>query len=190
MSIGLVGRKCGMSRLFTEDGRSIPVTLIEATPNRVTQVKTDENDGYNAVQVTAGIKRAALLTKPLAGPLRQGESRSRVVVCGSSASTPRTRQVPGRRRDQGRRGVQGRPDGRCRRRDQGQGLPGHDQALELHDGRRDARQLAVASRAGLDRPAPDAGPRVPGQEDGRSHGRGAPFGDESGSRARSTPSVT
>lgn len=62
MSIGLVGRKCGMSRLFTEDGRSIPVTLIEATPNRVTQVKTEDNDGYSAVQVTAGVKRASLLT--------------------------------------------------------------------------------------------------------------------------------
>jgi large subunit ribosomal protein L3 len=61
MSIGLVGRKCGMSRLFTEDGRSIPVTLIEATPNRVTQVKTEDNDGYSAVQVAAGVKRASLL---------------------------------------------------------------------------------------------------------------------------------
>ncbi len=67
MSIGLVGRKCGMSRVFTDDGRSVPVTLIEATPNRVTQVKTVETDGYNAVQVSAGAKRAALLTKPLAG---------------------------------------------------------------------------------------------------------------------------
>ena len=67
MSIGLVGRKCGMSRLFTEDGRSIPVTLIEATPNRVTQVKTDENDGYNAVQVAVGVKRASLLTAPEKG---------------------------------------------------------------------------------------------------------------------------
>ena len=67
MSIGLVGRKCGMSRVFTEDGRSIPVTLIEATPNRVTQVKTVETDGYSAVQVTAGAKRAALISKPLAG---------------------------------------------------------------------------------------------------------------------------
>lgn len=67
MSIGLVGRKCGMSRLFTEDGRSIPVTLIEATPNRVTQVKTEENDGYSAVQVTTGVKRASLLTAPLKG---------------------------------------------------------------------------------------------------------------------------
>ena len=67
MSIGIVGRKCGMSRVFTEDGQSVPVTLIEASPNRVTQVKTVEADGYNAVQVTAGSKRAALVTKPLAG---------------------------------------------------------------------------------------------------------------------------
>ncbi len=67
MSIGLVGKKCGMSRLFTEDGRSVPVTLIEATPNRVTQVKTTDADGYVAVQVTAGAKRASLLTKPAKG---------------------------------------------------------------------------------------------------------------------------
>ncbi len=67
MSIGIVGRKCGMSRVFTEDGRSIPVTLIEATPNRITQIKTVETDGYTAIQVTAGSKRAALVTKPLAG---------------------------------------------------------------------------------------------------------------------------
>jgi len=67
MTIGIVGRKCGMSRVFTEAGESIPVTLIEATPNRITQVKTVENDGYTAVQVTAGAKRAALISKPLAG---------------------------------------------------------------------------------------------------------------------------
>jgi len=67
MSIGLVCRKCGMSRLFTEDGRSIPVTLIEATPNRVTQVKTEDNDGYSAVQVAVGVKRASLLTAPEKG---------------------------------------------------------------------------------------------------------------------------
>ncbi len=67
MSIGLVGKKRGMSRVFTEDGSSIPVTLIEATPNRVTQIKTDEIDGYSAVQVTAGNKRASLLTQPARG---------------------------------------------------------------------------------------------------------------------------
>jgi large subunit ribosomal protein L3 len=67
MSIGLIGRKCGMTRVFTDAGTSVPVTLIEATPNRVTQVKTEETDGYNAVQVTAGARRASLLTKPQAG---------------------------------------------------------------------------------------------------------------------------
>jgi large subunit ribosomal protein L3 len=67
MSIGLVGKKCGMTRIFTEAGESIPVTLIEATPNRITQVKTVESDGYSAVQVTVGAKRAALVNKPLAG---------------------------------------------------------------------------------------------------------------------------
>ncbi|MGH8155006.1 MAG: 50S ribosomal protein L3 [Rhodanobacteraceae bacterium] len=67
MSIGLVGKKCGMSRVFMEDGRSVPVTVIEATPNRVTQLKTADNDGYVAVQVTAGAKRASLLTKPAKG---------------------------------------------------------------------------------------------------------------------------
>ena len=67
MSIGLVGKKCGMTRIFTEAGESIPVTLIEATPNRITQVKTVESDGYSAVQVAVGTKRAALVNKPLAG---------------------------------------------------------------------------------------------------------------------------
>ena len=67
MSIGLVGRKCGMSRIFTEDGRSVPVTLIEATPNRVTQVKAIDSDGYAAVQVTVGSKRANLLSKAAKG---------------------------------------------------------------------------------------------------------------------------
>ena len=67
MSIGLVGKKCGMTRIFTDAGESIPVTLIEATPNRITQVKTVESDGYSAVQVTIGAKRAALVNKPLAG---------------------------------------------------------------------------------------------------------------------------
>lgn len=67
MSIGMIGRKCGMSRVFTENGESVPVTLIEATPNRVVQVKTLASDGYCAVQVTAGAKRAALVNKPAAG---------------------------------------------------------------------------------------------------------------------------
>ena len=72
-SLGIVGRKAGMSRVFTEDGQSIPVTLIEATPNRITQVKTSETDGYSAVQVTVGSKRAVLVNKPEAGHLAKAK---------------------------------------------------------------------------------------------------------------------
>ncbi len=67
MSIGLVGRKVGMSRVFTEAGASVPVTVIEVEPNRITQVKTDETDGYNAIQVTTGARKASRVTKPMAG---------------------------------------------------------------------------------------------------------------------------
>jgi len=65
--IGLVGKKVGMTRIFTEDGVSIPVTVIEIEANRVTQVKSLENDGYTAIQVTAGAKKANRVTKPEAG---------------------------------------------------------------------------------------------------------------------------
>ncbi len=67
MTIGLVGRKRGMTRIFTEDGESIPVTVIEAQPNRITQVKTAETDGYRALQVTAGSKKPSRVSKPEAG---------------------------------------------------------------------------------------------------------------------------
>jgi large subunit ribosomal protein L3 len=67
MKIGLIGRKRGMTRLFTEEGDSIPVTVIEARPNRVTQVKSEDSDGYRAVQVTTGSRRANLLSRPEAG---------------------------------------------------------------------------------------------------------------------------
>jgi len=67
MSIGLVGRKSGMTRVFTETGSSIPVTVVEVLPNRVTQVKSVENDGYSAIQVTAGSKKSSHVCKPAAG---------------------------------------------------------------------------------------------------------------------------
>jgi large subunit ribosomal protein L3 len=67
MAIGLIGRKVGMTRIFTEDGVSIPVTVIEATPNRVTAVKTAETNGYSALQVTAGTVKASRLNKPESG---------------------------------------------------------------------------------------------------------------------------
>ena len=67
MAIGLVGRKCGMTRVFTEEGSSVPVSVIEVDPNRITQVKTKEADGYEAVQVTTGERKASRVTKPIAG---------------------------------------------------------------------------------------------------------------------------
>jgi len=67
MTIGLVGVKKGMTRIFTDDGKSLPVTVIEATPNRITQLKSVATDGYNAIQVTAGTRKASHVTKPKAG---------------------------------------------------------------------------------------------------------------------------
>ena len=67
MSLGLVGRKVGMTRIFTEDGVSQPVTVIEVTPNRVTQVKTPEVDGYHALQITVGERRPNRVTKAMKG---------------------------------------------------------------------------------------------------------------------------
>lgn len=66
MTLGLVGRKCGMTRIFNEEGSSVPVTVVEVLPNRITQLKTKENDGYEAIQVTVGERRASRVTKPLA----------------------------------------------------------------------------------------------------------------------------
>jgi large subunit ribosomal protein L3 len=67
MTIGVVGRKAGMTRIFTEDGASIPVSVIEVAPNRITQIKTEDSDGYQAIQVTAGTRRASRVSKPMAG---------------------------------------------------------------------------------------------------------------------------
>src|SRR5256885_501645 len=69
MSIGLVGRKVGMTRIFTDDGNTLPVTVLDVSDNRITQIKTAEKDGYAAVQVTFGTRRASRVSKPLAGHL-------------------------------------------------------------------------------------------------------------------------
>ena len=71
MSIGLIGRKCGMTRVFCEDGSAIPVTVIEAPPNRVIRVKKLRGDGYSAIQVTAGSVKANKLRKSQAGQFQK-----------------------------------------------------------------------------------------------------------------------
>jgi large subunit ribosomal protein L3 len=67
MAIGVIGRKAGMTRVFTDSGTSIPVTVIEVGPNRITQIRSPEVDGYSAIQVTAGQRKASRVSKPMAG---------------------------------------------------------------------------------------------------------------------------
>jgi len=76
MSLGLIGRKIGMTRIFTESGDSLPVTVVDVTGNRVTQVKTSETDGYSAVQVAFGVKRPIRVNKPLAGHFSKAGSEA------------------------------------------------------------------------------------------------------------------
>ena len=71
MSVGLVGKKLGMMRIFKETGESVPVTVIEVTDNRVTQIKTVETDGYNAIQIKVGVKKATRVTEPLKGVFKK-----------------------------------------------------------------------------------------------------------------------
>ena len=80
MSLGLVGRKVGMTRVFTDDGNATPVTVLDVAGNRVTQVKTPETDGYAAVQVTWGKRRASRVTKPQAGHLAKAGVEAGMVL--------------------------------------------------------------------------------------------------------------
>ncbi len=113
MTIGVVGRKCGMTRIFTEEGVSIPVTVIEIEPNRVTQFKTEETDGYRAVQVTVGERRASRVTAAQAGHfakanvaagrtankiaaslhLFNAEERPIVLFCGNRGMARRVKEI-------------------------------------------------------------------------------------------------
>jgi large subunit ribosomal protein L3 len=76
MTIGIVGRKAGMTRIIQDDGVSVPVTVIAVEPNRVTQVKTVDNDGYRALQVTTGSRRASRVTRPMAGHFARAGSEA------------------------------------------------------------------------------------------------------------------
>ena len=76
MAIGIIGRKCGMTRVFTEEGVSVPVTVIEVDSNRVTAVKTEDNDGYRSVQVTTGDRKANLVSKSEAGQFAKAEVKA------------------------------------------------------------------------------------------------------------------
>jgi len=79
-SQGLLGRKVGMMRLFTDDGDAVPVTVVDVSNNRVTQVKTQENDGYVALQVTFGARKASRVSKPQAGHLAKASVQAGEIV--------------------------------------------------------------------------------------------------------------
>jgi large subunit ribosomal protein L3 len=81
MTIGILGRKIGMTRIFTEDGVSLPVTVVEIESNRISQLKTVENDGYLAIQVTAGFKKASRVSKPMAGHFAKAEIEAGDMLC-------------------------------------------------------------------------------------------------------------
>lgn len=80
MVIGVIGRKAGMTRVFTEEGITIPVTVIEVPPNRISQVKTEDSDGYRAVQVTVGSRKASRVNKPAAGHFRKAGVEAGVLL--------------------------------------------------------------------------------------------------------------
>lgn len=81
MNIGLLGRKIGMTRIFTEDGKMIPVSVVEVQPNRVSQLKTLETDGYCAIQLTGGSKKASRVSKPLAGHFAKAQIEPGDMLC-------------------------------------------------------------------------------------------------------------
>jgi large subunit ribosomal protein L3 len=87
MSLGLVGRKIGMTRIFSEDGASIPVTVLDVSNNRVSQVKTAETDGYTAVQVAYGTRKQSRITKPVAGHLAKAGVEAAIGITEFRVST-------------------------------------------------------------------------------------------------------
>ena len=177
MAIGLVGRKAGMTRIFTDAGETVPVTVIEVLPNRVTQVKAQDKDGYRAVQVTYGTRRPSLLFQGRRRPLRARQCRPGQGPGGVPAQRCGQGRVQDRHRDQGRP-VQGRREGRRHRHHHRQGLRRRHEAPQLRRPAGDPRRVGVAPLARLHRPAPDPGPRVQGQAHVRSHGRHAPHDRE------------
>ena len=170
-SLGLLGRKVGMMRLFTDDGDAVPVTVVDVSNNRVTQVKTQENDGYVALQVTFGARKASRVTKPQAGHLAKAGVEAGEIIQEFRVDRRYRRPAQGRRRDCRRQRVRRGPEGRRAGHLDRQGLRRHHQAPQLQVAARVARQQPFAQRARLDLDGAGPGPRVSGQEDDRPHGR-------------------
>ena len=168
MPIGLVGRKAGMTRLFTDTGESISVTVVVVEPNRVTRLKTQEKDGYRAVQLTAGSKKPSRLSKPQAGHL----AKTGVEAggdCGSFAWTMMKART-GSRKYCRRDSIYARPEDRCDRHEHRQGLRRGGQTTQFPYPGCITREFTCTPCSRLDRPEPDTGACFQGQADGWTHG--------------------
>jgi large subunit ribosomal protein L3 len=92
-TLGLLGRKVGMTRIFTDDGESVPVTVLDVSNNRISQVKTAETDGYSAVQVAYGTRKSSRVAKPQAGRVTTPSPASRRPRCCASSGSTQTRPL-------------------------------------------------------------------------------------------------
>ena len=157
-----------MTRIFTDDGGTLPVTVLDVSDNRVTQIKTAETDGYAAVQVAFGKRRASASTSRSPGISPRRGSRP-ATCCSEFRAKPEELGEPqGRRQARRRRDLQGRPEGRRAGRDHRQGLRRRHQAPPLRLATRASHGNSISHRARLDRPEPGArahvfpGKRMPG----------------------------
>ena len=170
-SLGLLGRKVGMMRLFTDEGDAVPVTVIDVSNNRVTQVKSQDTDGYVALQVTFGSRKASRVTKPAAGHLAKAGVEAGEIIrefrvdadtagkYAAGATVPvQDLFAAGQLVD-----VQGTSIGK--------GFTGTIKRHNFKLAARVARQQPFAQRARLDLDGAGPGPRVPGQEDVGPPGR-------------------
>jgi large subunit ribosomal protein L3 len=140
MSLGLVGRKVGMTRIFTDDGASVPVTVLDLSNNRVAQIKTPENDGYNAVQVAFGKRRPSRVTKSLAGHL----AKAGVEAIGKGfAGAIKRHHFSSQRASHGNSVSHNAPGSIGMNQDPGRVFPGKRMAGHLGDVKRTQQNLEV-----------------------------------------------
>ena len=167
MRTGVIAKKMGMTRVFRDDGRHVPVTVLALENNQVISVRTADNDGYVAVQLGAGTKKAKNTTKPERGHFGKAEVEPKAKVAEfrvsedalleTGATISADHFIAGQLVD-----VTGVT--------QGKGFPGRHEALGLRRSARHPRRLGLAPFAGFDRSASGPGQGLQGQEDGRPHG--------------------
>ena len=167
--LGLVGRKIGMTRIFTEDGESIPVTVLEVSGNRVTQVKTEETDGYNAIQVAFGSKKPSRVSKPLSVEMftvGQKVDVTGITIGKGFAGAIKRHHFSSNRASHGNSVTTRAPGSIGNRQDPGRVFPGKRMAGHLGDVQRTTQNLVVA-RVDVERQLLLVRGAVPGAKGGK-----------------------